>query len=117
VNRLLVSDYLLGMAETAVADPVEKHKVLALLIKSYISYYLSDEHAHPSVHPDAQYDAIDDPRAFQKYVGIGRLDVMPERESIVDETIDTWITYDDAIPLLPYFSCSAGFTWSAEDKR
>jgi peptidoglycan hydrolase-like amidase len=29
---------------------------------------------------------------------------------------NTVILYDDYVPILPYFSCSAGFTWSAKEK-
>jgi len=27
------------------------------------------------------------------------------------------VMYDNYVPILPYFSCSAGFTWSAQEKR
>lgn len=48
INELSFHDYLLGLGETAIADPLEKQKVLALLTKTYAMFYLSDN-PHPSM--------------------------------------------------------------------
>jgi peptidoglycan hydrolase-like amidase len=35
----------------------------------------------------------------------------------LDAIKNTVALYSWYVPILPYFSCSAGFTWSAKDKR
>jgi len=57
-----------GVAESSDQEPDEKRKVLALLTKQYILYYLNRKNEHPSIPPNTTYNAIDDPRSFQKYV-------------------------------------------------
>lgn len=48
INELSFHDYLLGLGEASVSDPIEKQKVLALLTKTYAMFYLSDN-VHPSM--------------------------------------------------------------------
>jgi len=37
--------------------------------------------------------------------------------TLLASTKNSILLYSGYIPILPYFSCSAGFTWSAKDKR
>jgi hypothetical protein len=37
--------------------------------------------------------------------------------TLLADISDKVIMYDDYVPILPYFSCSAGFTRSAKEKR
>ncbi|MEI6773480.1 MAG: hypothetical protein WCL18_01250 [bacterium] len=37
-------------------------------------------------------------------------------ESLLATIKNMVIMYNDYVPILPYFSCSAGFTWSAKEK-
>jgi hypothetical protein len=48
--------------------PLEKSKVMALLAKSYLLFYLEKKNIHPSIPAQSKYNAVDDPRIFQKYV-------------------------------------------------
>ena len=69
INTLPLDLYMRGIAETNDAEPFEKNKVMSLLAKNYVLFYLDDAHNHPSVPQGAAYNAIDDARSFQKYVG------------------------------------------------
>lgn len=108
VNHLSVSDYLRGVAETIEAQHAEKLRAMALLVKWYIVYYLW-WNRHPSVPEGATYQAIDDPRLFQKYVWAGIEQTTPKRQQALSQTSSEIIGYDGYIPILPYFHCSAGF--------
>lgn len=70
INILPIEQYLAGIAEASDAEPIEKTKVLALLTKAYALYYVGGSSAHPSIPKGAMYNSIDDPRFFQKYVGV-----------------------------------------------
>jgi hypothetical protein len=35
---------------------------------------------------------------------------------LLSDIKNTVVLYDGYVPILPYFSCSAGFTWSAKEK-
>jgi hypothetical protein len=48
--------------------PSEKLKVMSLLAKNYVLFYLDKKNIHPSIPQNSRYNAIDDPRIFQKYV-------------------------------------------------
>jgi len=48
--------------------PFEKIKVMVLLVKSYILFYANKKNIQPSIPLKSSYNAIDDPRIFQKYV-------------------------------------------------
>ncbi len=70
INTLPLEQYLAGIAEASDAEPMEKTKVLALLSKAYALYYVGGSSAHPSIPKGVVYNSIDDPRFFQKYVGV-----------------------------------------------
>ncbi len=117
VNTLPVEQYLAGMAEASDREPLEKTKVLALLTKAYALYYIAGSGPHPSIPKDAVYQAIDDPRFFQKYVGVTWERASKNWPIAVEATKDKYIVYNNTLPILPYFHCSPGFTWSAREKR
>lgn len=116
INTLPVEQYLAGMAEASDREPLEKTKVLALLTKSYALYYIAWSGPHPSIPKDAAYQAIDDPRFFQKYVGVTWEKTSKNWPIAVEATKNTYLLYNNTLPILPYFHCSPGFTWSAREK-
>ena len=67
INTLPVTDYLKGIVETNDTESLEKNKVMALLSKMYVLFYLEGKNRHPSIPEHALYQAIDDPDMFQKY--------------------------------------------------
>lgn len=116
INTLPLEQYLAGMAEASDKEPIEKTKVLALLTKAYALYYIAGSGPHPSIPKNVAYQAIDDPRFFQKYVGVTREKASKNRPIAIAATKNQYITYNNTLPILPYFHCSAGFTWSAREK-
>jgi peptidoglycan hydrolase-like amidase len=71
---------------------------------------------HPNIPQKASYHAIDDVRIFQKYVWAGFEKTSKSWQEALQATQNEIITYQWWIPILPYFNCSPGFTWSAEEK-
>ncbi len=116
MNRLSFDDYMKGIAETSDADNREKQKLVLLLAKMYTLFYINGKNNHPSIPAGASYQAIDNPDMFQKYVGAGREKTSTMSASLLNEIKNTVVLYDNYVPILPYFSCSAGFTWSAKEK-
>lgn len=106
VNQLSLQAYLQGMAETIETQHPEKLHVMALLAKQYILYYMGGNQ-HPSIPDGVSYQAIDDPRLFQKYVGAGIEQTTPIWQAAVHDTKDELVVYEDFLPILPYFHCSA----------
>jgi hypothetical protein len=41
---------------------------MSLISKSYALFYMSPQNVHPNIPKLATYNAVDDPRIFQKYV-------------------------------------------------
>lgn len=116
INELPFDDYMKGIAETSDADDIEKQKTILLLAKTYMLYYLNGKNPHPSIPAGAEYQAIDNPDMFQKYVGAWWEKTSKVSPSILPQIKNTFILYDGYVPILPYFTCSAGFTWSAREK-
>jgi hypothetical protein len=108
VNHVPVELYIRGIAETIESQHPEKLRAMALLIKGYTLFYLWGNR-HPSVPEGVSYQAIDDPRLFQKYVGAGIEQTMTHRQQAVEKTKNQAIAYDGYLPILPFFHCSAGF--------
>lgn len=117
INQLSFSDYMKGIVETNDTEHIEKNKVMALIAKSYALFYMTPEHKHPSVPDGALYNAVDDARIYQKYVGAGLEKTLKKRYQALEETKNQIVLYDAYVPILPYFSCSAGFTRSGKEKR
>jgi peptidoglycan hydrolase-like amidase len=82
----------------------------------YTLFYMNGFNVHPSIPVGADYRAIDNPDMFQKYVGAGREKTSKTSASALAAIKNTVVLYNGYVPILPYFSCSAGFTWSAKDK-
>ena len=78
---------------------------------------MSPEHTHPSIPVWATYNAIDNPDLFQKYVWAWLEKTLKKRYQALAATQNELIVYKDHVPMLPYFHCSAGFTWTAQEKR
>lgn len=117
INTLLFNDYLKGIVETNDSEHTEKIKVMNLISKSYALFYLDKKNQHPSIPSGAQYNAIDNPDMFQKYVGAGLEKTLKKVPSLLVKTKNQILMYSGYVPILPYFSCSAGFTRSAKEKR
>ena len=117
VNNLPFSEYMKWIVETNDTETLEKNKVMAMISKNYALFYLNWDNVHPSISKDANYMAIDDPDFFQKYVGAWLEQTLTKRYQALEETNNEIIIYDWYLPILPYFSCSAWFTLSAEEKR
>jgi peptidoglycan hydrolase-like amidase len=116
VNQLPFKDYLRGMWESSEAQHFEKTKALAYLTKTYALFYRTWNNPHPSIPLWVNYTAIDDPRSFQRYLWAGIETSSPLWLQAVDATYDTLVLYDEYIPILPYYHCSAWFSWSWEEK-
>lgn len=116
INRTTFDNYMKGIAETSDADMMEKQKTVLLLAKMYTLFYLDGSNVHPSIPAWASYQAIDNPDMFQKYVWAWWEKTSKMSATLLSAIKNTVILYDDYIPILPYFSCSAWFTWSAKEK-
>ncbi len=116
INKLSLQDYLKWIAEWNDQMPMEKLKVMALLAKDYVLFYQNKKNIHPFIPKWASYNAVDDPRIFQKYVGAGFEATSKKWAKALDFIKNKVLLYNWYIPILPYFSCSAGFTFSAKQK-
>ncbi|MDR3169751.1 MAG: hypothetical protein LBU27_08710 [Candidatus Peribacteria bacterium] len=117
INQLPFMDYLKGVVETNDQESLEKNKVMALIAKNYALFYLEKKNLHPNIPASSSYSAIDSPEMFQKYVGAGAEKTLKKRGQAVETTKNQIVMYAGTLPILPYFSCSAGFTRTAKEKR
>jgi hypothetical protein len=116
VNTLPFDLYLRGIAEVSDQEHIEKVKAMVLLVKAYALYYISWENTHPSIPQWVWYTMVDDARIFQKYVGAWYEHTAVKWFDALNAVRGEVLTYADTLPILPYFSCSAGFTWSAQQR-
>lgn len=117
INKLPFREYLKWIAETNDTESDTKNEVMSLISKSYALFYMNPKNIHPSIPKLATYNAVDDPRIFQKYVWAWLEKTLKKRYKALSKTQNTLVLYDNNIPVLPYFSCSAWFTYSAKEKR
>lgn len=117
INTLPFQKYLKGIVETNDSEHKEKIKTMNLISKGYALFYMNKKNKHPSIPDGVKYTAIDSPEMFQKYVGAGLEKTLKTVPDLVEEQSNEIIVYDDYLPILPYFNCSAGFTRSAKQKR
>lgn len=117
MNRTTFDNYMKGIAETSDAENRNKQMIVLLLAKMYTLFYINGENTHPSIPAGASYQAIDNPDMFQKYVGAWWEKTSSMSAWLLADISDKVILYDGYVPILPYFSCSAGFTRSAKEKR
>jgi len=116
LNTTSFDNYMKGIAETSDADNIEKQTAILLIAKMYTLFYLNGKNIHPSIPAGSSYQAIDNPDMFQKYVGAGREKTSKVSVNLLSNIKNTVVMYDGYVPILPYFSCSAWFTWSAKEK-
>ena len=116
VNTLPFSEYMKWIVETNDTETLEKNKVMALISKNYALFYLNKENVHPNISKNANYSAIDDPNFFQKYVWAWLEKTLTKWYQALEATKNYVVMYNNYLPILPYFNCSAGFTLSAEEK-
>lgn len=48
-NTISLDHYMAGIVETNDSEPREKNKVMAIIAKNYILYYLDPTNRHPSI--------------------------------------------------------------------
>ena len=106
-----------GIAETSDSDNIEKQTLVLLLAKMYTLFYINGQNSHPSIPAWVSYQAIDNPDMFQKYVWAWRENTSTMSASLLADIQNKVVLYNGYVPILPYFSCSAGFTRSAKEKR
>jgi len=116
INKLKFYNYISWIAEWNDQMPFEKEKVMVLLVKTYMLFYLDKWNIHPSIPKQANYNSVDDPRIFQKYVGAWYEKTSKLWGKAVKTMKDKYLSYKNYVPILPYFSCSKGFTISAKQK-
>lgn len=117
MNKTSFDNYMKGIAETSDSDNIEKQTLVLLLAKMYTLFYINWNNSHPSIPAWSTYQAIDNPDMFQKYVWAWREKTSKMSAALLADISNKVIMYDDYVPILPYFSCSAGFTRSAKEKR
>lgn len=116
INKLPFQSYLEGIVETNDTESLEKNKIMSLVAKTYALFYLQPDNIHPSIPLWVSYNAVDDPRIFQKYVGVWLKKTLTKWYQALESTKDKVVVYDNKIVILPYFNCSALFTYSAQEK-
>ncbi len=124
VNELWLENYLEWIVETNDNERFEKNKVMAILAKNYIIHYLDSTNQHPNVPEWVNYNAIDDPDYFQKYVWAGLDKTLKMRKNALALTKDQFIIFEEwdwkfktkKLAFTPYFSCSPWFTRDAIKK-
>jgi peptidoglycan hydrolase-like amidase len=72
---------------------------------------------HPNIPAQASYNAVDDSDIFQKYVWAWLEKTLKKWNTALSKTENKLIMYNWYVPVLPYFSCSAWFTFTAYEKR
>ncbi len=112
INELPLEDYLYGIAEAALDDPIEKKKTLSVLARTYALYYMQEAKRK---FPDKPYDASDDPDIFQKYMGYSFEVRSGNWVEVVNATRGQVVAYRDKLIKTPYFSESDGKTKNAKD--
>lgn len=117
INVVSLDNYMKWIWEASDDQSQTKANVLALLAKWYILYYVWGTIRHPSLPAGALYTITDDPRISQKYSAAWGEKYGSKRSIALEQTRWLYIAYKNILPILPYFHCSAGFTWSAQEKR
>lgn len=116
INEVWFDDYMRGIWEISEKQNLEKIKAMALIIKWYTLFYINNKNPHPSMPTWVRYNAVDDPRIFQKYVWYWAESTFDKWYKALEATQDEIITYDWYLPILPYFHCSGWFTISWKQK-
>jgi len=117
INDLPFNEYMQWIVETNDTETQTKNDVMALISKSYALFYMDTLNQHPNIPSQATYNAVDDADIFQKYVWAWLEKTLKKWYIALKKTENKLIMYNWYIPILPYFSCSAGFTYSAYEIR
>jgi len=116
INSLPFTDYMKWIVETNDTESQTKNEVMALISKSYALFYMHPENQHPNIPSKSTYNAVDNPNIFQKYVWAWLEQTVTKRYKALKSTENKIVMYDWYVPILPYFSCSAWYTYSASEK-
>ena len=117
INKLPFSEYMKWIVETNDTETQTKNEVMALISKSYALFYMDPANQHPNIPSKASYNAVDDSDIFQKYVWAWLEKTLKKWYTALSKTENKLLTYNWIVPILPYFSCSAWFTFTAYEKR
>jgi len=117
INDLPFTEYMKWIAETNDTETQTKNDVMALISKSYALFYMNTSNQHPNIPSQATYTAVDSPDIFQKYVWAWLEKTLKKWYIALAKTENKLIMYNWYIPVLPYFSCSAWFTFTAYERR
>ncbi len=117
VNKLPFGEYMKWIVETNDTETQTKNDVMALISKTYALFYMDSSNQHPNIPSKATYNAVDDADIFQKYVWAWLEKTLKKWYIALTKTENKIVMYDNIVPILPYFSCSAWFTFTAYEKR
>lgn len=117
VNKLPFGEYMKWIVETNDTETQTKNDVMALISKSYALFYMDSSNQHPNIPSEATYNAVDDADIFQKYVWAWLEKTLKKWYIALTKTENKIVMYNNIVPILPYFSCSAWFTFTAYEKR
>lgn len=117
INIVSLDNYMKWIGEASDSQSQTKANVLALLAKGYTLFYVGWSVRHQSIPAWALYVITDDPRISQKYSGAWRENLSKKRATALSQTQWQYIVYNGVLPILPYFHCSAWFTWSGKENR
>lgn len=112
INELSLEQYMLGLGEEPDTEHKEKQKAFAIAARTYAAHYLDAQHRK---FPNMPFDASDDPREFQVYIGKAFSQKNPVWAQVVRETVGQVLTYRGAIIKPPYFHSSDGRTRSPKE--
>jgi peptidoglycan hydrolase-like amidase len=112
INDIDLEDYLQGMAEVPDAEPLEKHKAMAVLARSYALHYIKTPYKK---FPGQPYDGSDSPDVFQKYLGYNYSLRSNKWKQAIQDTKNEVLMHNDEILRTAYFSCSYGRTKTPKD--
>lgn len=109
INELPIEMYLRGLAETSDVSHIEYQKAIATAARTYAYHHVqsSSKYAKEGFMIDAYVDQV--------YKGYGQETRMPKFTQAVNETAGVIVTYQGQTAITPYFSRSAGKTYSWAD--
>ena len=109
INELPIEMYLRGLAETSNVSHIEYQKAIITAARTYAYYHwqYGSKHAREGYMVDAYVDQV--------YKGYGQEVRMPKLVQAIDETYGVSVTYEGQTAITPYFSRSAGQTYSWAD--
>ena len=116
LNELSLNNYLKWIWEVWDNQHFQKIKALSIIIRWYTLFYINKKNHHPSIPAASQYNAIDDARFFQRFVGKWFEIVGKKWQKAIKQTKWKYLFYNWNLAFAPYFNCSAWFTYSAKEK-